>query len=559
MKTCRMKKIFAALLTATLGLSVLAGCGSTDENKTDDGSSTASSTEGTVQELNYNIGADLKTLDPALNEAVDGAIILENLFVGLYKPDDNCVPEPGVAEGYDLSEDQTTYTFHLRKDVKWSNGDPLVAGDFEYAWKRVINPETASGYAYQMMYLAGAEEYNKTGEGAENVGVKAIDDYTLEVKLVAPCTYFLDLTMFPCYFPVDQKVVEENKDWSTKAETYVSNGPFKLTDYKIKDGAVLEKNDTYFDKDEVTLDKLNIKFVTEETSAWANFKAGQFDMIYTVPKAEIQGGIADGTVINYPLIGTYYYSLNISDKAKDLDPKAAEVLSDARVRKALNLAIDREAIVTNVTKGGEIAATSFVPEGIPDENGNDFKTKEYFPAKGDVEEAKKLLAEAGYANGEGFPTITLLFNPEGSHATIAQAVQDMWKTNLGIDIELQSQEWKVFQQTRNEKNFLIARNGWGGDYNDPMTFLDLLQEKSGMNDSGYASAEYDKLVDEAKVEQDPAKRRELLHSAEDILMEDMPIIPMYYYTQPTGIQPYVKGIKTSTLGFFYFDKVTVEK
>lgn len=552
MKTSKIKKLCSVILAATLGISVLAGCGSSS-----DGGATA---EG-AQELTFNIGGDLKTLDPALNQAVDAGIVLSNLFEGLYKPDDDFKPVPGIAESYDLSDDQTVYTFHLRKDAKWTNGDPVTAGDFEYAWKRVLDPETAAEYSYQMMYLVGAEEYNKSGseEDKEKVGVKAIDDYTLEVKLTAPCAYFLDLTYFPCYFPVNKKAVEGNKDWSAKAETYVSNGPFKLTSYKMKDSLVLEKNDTYYNKDQVTLDKLNVKFVAEPTSAWANYKAGQFDMIYTVPAAEVPAGKENGDVTIYPQLATYYYSLNVSDKAKEVNPDAAKALSDVRVRKALNLAIDREAIVNNVTKGGQIPATSFVPTGILDADGKEFKNKDYFPAKGDVEQAKKLLEEAGYPNGQGFPTLTMLINPEGDHALIAQAVQDMWKNNLGINVEIQSQEWKVFQQTRNDKNYEIARDGWTGDYNDPMTFIDLLESTSGLNNSGYNNPKYDELVEAAKVESDAAKRMDLMHQAEDILMEDMPGLPIYYYTQPMGVKSYVKGLKVSNLGFIYFDKVTVEK
>lgn len=557
MKTSKIKKLCSVILAATLGISVLAGCGSSS----DGGATAEGGAAKGAQELTFNLGSDLKTLDPALNQAVDGGIVLENLFEGLYKPDDKFKPVPGIAESYDLSDDQTVYTFHLRKDAKWTNGDPVTAGDFEYAWKRVLDPATAAEYSYQMMYLVGAEKYNESGseEDKEKVGVKAIDDYTLEVKLTSPCAYFLDLTSFPCYFPVNKKVVEGNKDWSAKAETYVSNGPFKLTSYKIKDHLTLEKNDTYYGKDQVTLDKLNIKCVAEPTSAWANYKAGQFDMIYQVPAAEVPAGKENGDVTIYPQLGTYYYSLNVSDKAKDVNPDVAKALSDVKVRKALNLAIDREAIVNNVTKGGQIPATSFVPTGIPDAEGKDFKNKDYFPAKGDVEQAKKLLEEAGYPNGQGFPTLTMLINPEGDHSLIAQAVQDMWKNNLGINVEIQSQEWKVFQQTRVDKNYQVARDGWVGDYNDPMTFMDLLETTSGLNNSGYNNPKYDELIEAAKVESDPAKRMDLMHQAEDLMMEDMPGLPIYYYTQPMGVKSYVKGLKVSNLGFIYFDKVTVEK
>ncbi|MBE6063687.1 MAG: peptide ABC transporter substrate-binding protein [Clostridium butyricum] len=551
MKNSKIKKLCAVVMAATLAMSTLVGCGSK--------SSTASGSAAGKQEITFNLGADPKTIDPALNQSTDGGTLLSNCFDGLYKLDEDGKPQPAVAESYDLSEDKTEYTFHLRKDAKWTNGDPVKASDFEYAWKRVLNPDVAAEYAYQMMYLKGAKEYNTKQGSVDAVGVKAIDDNTLKVSLIAPCPYFLDLTAFPCYFPVNQKVVEENKDWTTDPKTYVSNGAFKLTDYKIKDGCTLEKNDTYYNKDQVTLDKLNVKFATQDTSSWANLKTGQFDVTDLVPLSEIQGGVKEGLVTIFPQIGTYFYSVNVSEKAKELDPEAGKALGDARVRKALNLAIDREAIVENVSKGDQIPATSFVSTGIKDENGKEFAGKEYFPAKGDVEQAKKLLAEAGYPDGQGFPSIVLLFNPESGHGNIAQAVQDMWKSNLGINVELQSQEWKVFQQTRNNKQFEIARDGWLGDYSDPMTFLDMLEKVSGQNNCGYASDKFDALVDAAKVEKDTAKRLDLLHQAEDQLMEDMPVIPIYYYTKATGINKNVKGLRVTNLGFYFFDKVTNEK
>ena len=564
MKTSKVKKICAAALAATLGISILTGCGSSaSSSKSSDGDKVATASE---QVMTYNLGTDPKTLDPALNNAVDGGIVLSNVFEGLYKLDENEKAVPGVAEKYDLSDDGTVYTFHLKKDLKWSNGDPIKASDFEFAWKRVLNPETAAEYAYQMSYIKNADEYNQTKDldedgkiaTADDVGVKAIDDNTLEVTLNDATPYFLELTAFPCYFPVNQKLVEGNKDWATSAETYVSNGPFKITDYKMKDQIVLERNENYEDAKSVKLDKLNIKLVAEETSAWASYKSGQFDMVDIVPLSEIQGAVADGTAMIYPQLGTYFYCINVSEKAKEVNPDAAKVLSDPKVRKALNLAIDRESLVTNVTKGGQTPAHGFVPAGIKGEDGKDFAEKEYFPEKGDVEEAKKLLAEAGYPDGQGFPTVVLTFNPESGHGTIAQAVQDMLKTNLGINIELQSQEWKVFQTTRDNKNYEIARHGWVGDYVDPMTFLDMWVSTSGQNNAGYNNAEYDKLIASAKVEEDSAKRFEIMHQAEDLLMNDLPILPMYYYTQPKGVKSYVKDVRVSPLGFIYFDKAYIE-
>ncbi|MDR3596156.1 peptide ABC transporter substrate-binding protein [Clostridium sp.] len=549
MKTSKVKQLCAVALATTLGLTVLAGCGS----KTSDKAATANK-----QELVYNLGSDPKTLDPGLNQAVDGSIVAVNAFEGLAKLDDKDKAIPGQAEKWDISDDKLTYTFHLKKDLKWSNGDPVKASDFEYAWKRVLDPKTASVYSFQLLYLKGADEYN-TGKGtADQVGVKATDDTTLVVTLAAPCSYFLELTATPTYFPVDQKIVENNKDWATDAKTLVSNGPFKFTDYKMKDQIVLEKNENYEAKDDVKLDKLTMKLVAEDTSAWASYKSGQFDMVDSVPTAEVQQAVKDKTATTFPNLGTGYVDINVSDKAKEVDPNAAKVLSNVKVRQALALAIDRPSIVENVLKTGQIPAFSFVPNGIIGADGKDFASKKYFEPKGDVEQAKKLLAEAGYPDGQGLPQLVVLYNPESAgNKELYQAIQDMWK-KIGVNVELQSQEWKVFQATRTDLKYEIARGAWSADYADPMTFLDIFVSDSPNNEVGYNSPKYDQLVNDAKKEADANKRLDLMHQAEDVLMADMPIIPIYYYTQTKGIKDYVKGVRVNALGNIYFDKAYIE-
>lgn len=549
MKKSKVKQICAVALAATLGLSVLAGCGAKKEEK---------AATATKQELVYNLGSDPKTLDPGLNTAVDGSIVISNLFEGLAKLDENDKAISGQAEKWDVSEDKLTYTFHLKKDLKWTNGDPVKASDFVYAWKRVIDPATAAEYAYQMYYIKGAEAAN-TGKGSmDDVAIKATDDNTLVVTLAGPCSYFPELTAFPCYYPLDEKAVSSNKDWATDAKTYVSNGPFKLTDYKIKDQLVLEKNDSYEAKDDVKLSKVTMKMVAEPTSAWASYKSGQFDMVDVVPPSEIQQAVKDKTATNFKMLGIAYASLNISDKAKAVDPNVAKVLSNLKVRQALNLAIDREAIVQNVTKSGEVPAHSYVPEGIVGADGKDFATKQYFDPKGNVEEAKKLLAEAGYPDGQGLPTFVVMYNPEGGkNGPVYQAIQDMWK-KIGVNVELQTQEWKVFLTTRVQKQYQIARDAWTADYNDPMTFLDMFVSNSDNNNPGYNNPEYDKTIQAAKQELDANKRIDLMHKAEDMLMADQPVIPLYYQVQPKGVKDYVKGVKVSPLGQVYFTKAYIE-
>lgn len=551
MKKSKVKQILAVVLAATLGLSVLTGCG---------GSKTAdkgSAPGGDKQELVFNLAADTKTLDPGLNQSVDGAIIAVNAFEGLAKLDDKDKAIPGQAEKWEVSPDGLKYTFHLKKDLKWSNGDPLKASDFEYAWKRVLNPETASEYSFQMLYIKGGAEYN-TGKGtADQVGVKAIDDTTLEVTLAAPCSYFLELTAGPTYMPVNQKIVEANKDWANDVKTLVSNGPFKFTEYKIKDQIVLEKNENYSDKANIKLNKITMKMVTEPTSAWASYKQGQFDMVYDVPSTELEAAVKDGSATQFEDLSTDYININISDKAKEINPDAAKVLSDIRIRKAMSLAIDRAAITENVIKNHPTPAHSFVPPSILDPDGKTFASKEYFAPKGNVEEAKKLLAEAGYPDGKGLPQFTILYNPEGINNEIYQPIQDMLK-KAGFNVELQTQEWKVFQTTRTNKQYLVARGGWTGDYIDPMTFLDMFVPESAQNDPGYNNPKYTELIHNAKIEADVKKRSEMLHQAEDLLMADMPIIPLWHTKQTRGIKSYVKGVRVSPLRFIYFDKAYIE-
>ena len=554
-------KICAVIMTAML-TTTLFGCGSKTTTETD-------KTKGVAQVIKYNLAAEPATIDPALNDAVDGATVLSNAFEGLCRLDEKNSAVPGVAKSWDVSKDGLTYTFHLRDNAKWSDGKAVVAGDFEYAWKRALNPDTASDYAYMLYYLKNGEAYNNSKNAAwtgtkaaiDDVGVKANDDKTLTVSLEYPTTYFLSLMAFPTYFPVRKDVVEKNpKDWATKPETYICNGPFKMKEWKPKDSLNFVKNDQYWDAKRVKLQNIEYKMIDQATTYMAAFRTGQLDYIETPPTLETPQLIKNGTAKIVPYIGTYYLEFNLSSKAAAIDPAAAKALSDVRVRKALTLAIDRKALVNNVAKGQQIPATAFVPKGIPeDKSGKDFRNKDYYKPTADVTEAKKLLADAGYPDGKNFPKITYLYNTSELHQGIAEAVQDMWRKNLGINIDLKNEEWKVFQKTRTSKNYLIARGGWISDFVDPMSFIDLLTSTSGNNDPGYNNPSYDAKVKAAKSELDPAKRMKDLHDAEDILMTDLPVVPIYFYTNIICVKSYVKGVVKSPLGFVFFDKAYVEK
>jgi oligopeptide transport system substrate-binding protein len=566
-------KLGAIMLTIAMSLSMLAGCGNTSNtnntNKSNDNKANVEESndkeetgDAVEQIITYNLGAEPKTIDPGKNAATDGSTVIVNAFDGLTRLDAHDNPVAAVAESWDVSEDGMHYTFHLKEGTLWSDGKEVTAHDFEYAWKRALAPETGSEYAYQVYYLKNGEKYNtEEGFDVNEVGVKATGDYTLEVDLEYPTAYFLSLTAFPTYMPIREDVISANPEaWFRNGDTYVCNGPFKMKEWKPKDQLTFVKNENYWNKDRIKLQQINYKMIEQATSSLAAFKTGQMDYIEAPPQQEIPGLVADGTAQIMPYLGTYFYCINVSDNAKNVDADAAKALENPKVRKAIAYAINRKEIVENVSKGGQLPATSFVCPAIAENKaGDDFKNKDYYPAEGDSEKAKALLAEAGYPNGEGFPAITLLYNTSEGHQNIAMAVQDMLRKNLNINVELQNQEWKVFQNTRINKDYEIARHGWIGDYVDPMTFLDMWVSNSGQNDAGWKNAEYDELIKKAKVDNDQAKRMEYMHAAEDILMEEMPIIPVYYYTNIVCIKDYVKNIHKSPLGMVYFDDTYLEK
>lgn len=561
----KKSKLLAAILALVMTGSLFYGCKkSTDEGENstpkDDTPKVEEPVAEVEQKIVYNLGADPKTIDPQLNSAVDGSTIIHNAFEGLMRENNQGEIVAAVAESYDLSEDGTVYTFHLRKDAKWSDGKPVVAGDFEYAWKRALTPEVAAEYSYQLYYIKNGEAFfnKEAGVTIDDIGVKALDEQTLEVTLEAPCPYFLSLAAFPTYFPVRQDIVEADPErWALSPETYIGNGPFKMSEWVEKESMTFVKNENYWDAANVKLETLQVKLIDDEITYLNAFKAGEIDVIEAPPQAEIPTLVAEGSAEIIPYLGTYFYVINLSDRAAEVDPEAAKFLSDPKVRKALALAIDRTLIVEKVAQGGQEPATSYVPAGIVDPDAKEFQ-KDYLPAEADIEQAKKLLEEAGYPNGEGAPTITFTFNTSSGHQMIAQAIQDMWRENLGIEIELKNEEWAVFQDTRNNFQYSIARHGWIADYNDPMTFLDMWTTENGQNNSGYSNKEYDDLVFAAKVEIDNAKRTEMLHKAEDILMEDLPILPIYFYTNVLCVNPKVQNIYKSPLGQMEFRDAFVQ-
>jgi oligopeptide transport system substrate-binding protein len=511
--------------------------------------------EGAAEQmvLNWNLGADPKTIDPGLNGASDGGDILANTFEGLVR-ERNGIVEPGIAESWDVSADGKTITFNLRESL-WSDGTPLTAYDFEYAWKRAADPATASEYSWIWDYtnVVNAPEAAVGEVPVDAMGVTALDDYTLQVELIAPTSYFMSLTSFYHFMPVKREAVEAGPEgaWAKDPELYVSNGPFVLTSYTIGEGLTLEKNPNFWNAAEVNIDVINVKFIDEASTAYAAYQAGELDFIPSVPTAEIPRLIAeDPNFFVFPLLGTYYYNFNM-----DLD-----IWQDPLVRQALTLSIDREQI-TEVLASGQVPAAGFVPPGFPDHMGRDFfETAGTYGISTDDSQfarAQELLAEAGYPGGEGFPVFELMYNTSEGHKLVAEMVQEMWKTNLGIEITLANQEWAVFQETRKQGDYQIARGGWLTDFLDPSGLLAIFEDGNAYNDPNYNNPAYNDAMARALAATNDRDHYEALYEAQEILMTDLPIIPVYHYTDTMLSSPQVQGWERSQLGGVDFRYATV--
>ena len=500
--------------------------------------------------LRVSVGAEPETLDPRKSTGIPESTVQAQLFEGLTTLDATNKPLPAMAERWEISPDGLRYKFFLRPGVKWSNGDPVTAYDFEYSWKTTLSPEFGAKYSYQLFYLKNGEAYNKGLTTADQVGVKALDDRSLEVVLEKPTAYFLSLTSFHTLYPVPRRIVEANPKWAAEPKTLIGNGPFKIANWVHNSMIELIKNDQYWDAAKVKLPKLDFILTESSSTEIAMFDNNQIDMGENAPPAEYPRLKKEGRLQTSPYLGTYFFAFNV-EKAP---------LDNPKVRQALNLAIDRQAIITNVVKGEQRVALAWVPPGLADAApGSDFRSigGDYFK-DANIEAAKKLLTEAGYPDGKGLPPIELIYNTHDVHKAIAEAVQEMWRKNLGVNVRLANQEWKVFINTRSKGAYQIARHGWIGDYADPMTFLDMFETGSGNNDSQYKNPRYDTLIRLAKSTGNQEIRMKAMHEAERLLMEDAVIAPLYFYTRVTMVKPNVKGYHRSVLGHVYFKEAYLE-
>lgn len=585
-----MKKLVASLLVASMALGLTA-CGGSSDSTASTGESTgtaagteaaataeATTTNAETNVLNINLASEPDYLDPALNSSVDGGCLAVNSFAGLYTYDKDGNLIPALATDMpEVSEDGTEYTVHMIES-KWSNGDDLKASDFVYSWNRVIDEKTAADYAY----LFDVIDRNDDG----TLAVETPDDYTLVIKLVSPCPYFNDLLAFPTFYPVHQASVEAADTdgtvpgkWAQEAG-FVCNGAYTLESWNHNESMVYVKNPNFYDAANVTMDELHFMLSADDTAIYAAYNSGDLDYIDTVPNDEIPSlngvnpefGILDN-------LGTYYIGFNVNDPV--FDGKTEE--EAAKMREAISLLVDRQFIVENVGQTGQIPADSFVPEGMADGNGGVFKTADtsYYDATatgaGELETAKGLLEEAGYTftdNGDGTyavdPAIsmTYLTNDGTAHIAVAESVQQDVAL-LGINLEIKSEDWNVFLEDRKSGNFTIAREGWLADYNDPVNMLEIFTSDSGNNDMQLGKGTpvssspdwtaYDELINQIRTTTDFAARVDLMHQAEDMLMDTGAVMPIYYYNDIYMLKSNIKGIYSTIYGMKYFMYATKDK
>ncbi|MFC4184270.1 peptide ABC transporter substrate-binding protein [Saccharococcus thermophilus] len=539
----RLSILFSLMLVLSLFLSACGGFKKGDESTGEKGKS-GSKTANVPQELHINIKTEPFSLNPGLaNDSVSGNVLYQT-FEGLTRIKDG-KPQLAMAESYQVSKDLKTYTFKLR-DAKWSNGDPVTAKDFEYAWKWALDPKNQSQYAYQLYYIKNGQAFNEGKAKAEDVGVKAIDDKTLQVTLENPTPYFLQLTAFYTYFPVNSKIAAKNPKWYTNAgPDYTSNGPFKMVTWDHNNKIVLEKNENYWDAKSVKLTKIEMVMVNDTNTELSMFNNGELDWAGMptgqLPPDSLSQLKAEGKLHVQPIAGVYWYKFNTEKPP----------LNNVNIRKALAYAINRKAIVENIAKGEQIPAMAAVPPTMFPEN-----KKGYFKDN-DVEKAKeylkKGLQELGLKDVKDLPPITLSYNTDDLHAKIAQAIQDMWKKNLGIEVKLDNSEWAVYIDKLHSGDYQIGRMGWLGDFNDPINFLELFRDKKGgNNDTNWENPKYKQLLIDSQKETDPEKRKEMLKQAEAILMDEMPVAPIYFYTNTWVQKDNLKGVEMSGLGDVQF-------
>lgn len=564
-----MKKLIALFLSLSMALSFMAGCGGGDKAgetvAEDKGEAAADSdnagSDNTAENENSSSDSDQKVvmslieeaeqLDPTLNNYANSSLVLQNLFAGLFRLDADNKPQKLYCEDYTVDETGTKYVFTIVEGAKWSDGTPLTAHDFEYSWKRVVNPEVASKTAFSGYVFKNGQACADGEASLDDVGVKAVDDRTLEVELEGPTTYFIDLLGTTAFYPIKKDLAEAAEPWTKTAETYVSTGPFMMKEIAPAEKYVLVKNPNYIKADSIKLDEITYRIINSQESQLFAYMNDEISISVDLSNEAMQQYKDTGEFQSVPRFGLYFMDFNVEH----------EPFNDVRVRKALAYSIDRQALIDNVLMGDNEPAYGFVPLGIPDTANPD---KSYRETAGDlfsenIDEAKKLLAEAGFPDGQGFPKFKFITISRQVDMDMAQAMQEMWRTNLGIECEIVTFESKVYWDEHAAGNFDMARDGYTGDYPDPLCLLEQNNSEKQKGETRWGNAEFDRLVNENRTITDQTKRMENAMAAERITIDEFPNFPVYYYTSPYVVKPYLKGVYRTNLGHVIFDNAYIEK
>jgi dipeptide transport system substrate-binding protein len=535
----KKKKLGTMLVTGMLSFALVA-CTANKDAGTDTKTKDNGKKEAKVEKvLNLNNGQEPTSFDPPIGFDAVSWNALNNLMEGLTRLGPDNEPQAATASKWDKSSDGKTYTFHIRPEAKWSNGDDLKASDFVYAWKRLLDPATGSSAAFLGYFIEGGEAYN-TGKGtADGVKVKAVDNKTLEVTLTSPSSFFLSIISNPCFFPINEKVATANPKWFAEASTFVGNGPFNLTDWKHDSEFTITKSDKYWDKKHVKIDKVHWAMVNDQNTEYQMYKTGDLDTS-AVP-AELADQLFKSPDVKVEdQAGEYFYRFNVN--------KAP--FQNEKIRKAFALAVNQQQMVDLVTKNKEKPAYGFVSYGFKDPDGNDFRKKSGDLIKTDVAKAKELLKEGMQEEGyKTLPEVTLTYSTSDVHKKIAEALQQMFKENLGVDVKLANMESSVFATDQKALKFQLSRSSFLADYPDPINFLENFITGSPMNRTGWSNAQFDQLIKDAKAEKDDKKRYQMMYQAEKLFLDAAPIIPIHFYNQVNLQNKNVTGIVRHPVGY----------
>ncbi|MFS0644283.1 peptide ABC transporter substrate-binding protein [Siminovitchia sp. 179-K 8D1 HS] len=534
-----MKKLMIMLAAIMLLISLSACTANKDAGSEPKDNGKEKTADKGEKVLYLNNGQEPTSFDPPIGFDAVSYNALNNIMEGLTRLDESHEPQPATAEKWDISQDGKTYTFHIRENAKWSNGDDVTADDFVYAWKRLLDPNTGSAAAFLGYFIEGGEEYNDGKGSADDVKVKAIDKKTLEVTLMSPQAYFLSVIANPCFFPINEKVAKDNPNWFNEAGTFVSNGPFKLAEWNHDSDFTMVKNDQYWDVNNVKLDKVHWAMVDDPNTEYQMFTTGELDTT-DIPAELADKLFKEENVEIEDQAGLYFYRFNVTK----------EPFQNKNIRKAFALAVDQKQMVELVTKNQEKPAYGFVSYGFKDSQGNDFREKNGDLIKTDPAKAKELLEkgmkEEGYSK---LPEVTLTYNTLDDHKKIAEALQQMFKENLDVDVKLANLESSVFVEDQKALKFQFSRSSFLADYADPINFLENFITGSPMNRTGWSNKEFDQIIKAAKHEKNEEKRYEMMYKAEKILLDEAPIVPIHFYNQPYLQNKDVTGIVRHPVGY----------